>query len=138
MQRHQQSALAVARWLENRSEVVRVMHPALESHPQHAIFKRDFKGSSGLFSIQLKEEFSARAVDAFCDNLKLFAMGYSWGGFESLILPCNISDARSVVKWKYGAGYGATLRLHIGLEDVDDLIEDLEKALNVMHAANVA
>jgi len=138
MQRHQQSALAVARWLEKRSEVARVMHPALESHPQHAIFKRDFKGSSGLFSIQLKEEFSARAVDAFCDNLKLFAMGYSWGGFESLILPCNISDARSVVKWKYGAGYGATLRLHIGLEDVDDLIEDLDKALNVMHAANVA
>ena len=80
------------------------MHPALESHPQNAIFKRDFKGSSGLFSIQHKEEFSTRTVDAFCDNLKLFAMGYSWDG----------------------------------LEDVDDLIEDQEKALNVMHAASVA
>jgi len=136
MRRHEESAVKVARWLQARDDVVQVMHPALESHPQHDIFRRDFAGSSGLFSFQLQDTVCEAGVDALCDNLRLFAMGYSWGGFESLILPCNISAVRSVRKWQYGDGYGATLRLHIGLEDVEDLIADLAHGLAVMHQVN--
>lgn len=126
LKQHEKNAMQVARWLEDREEVIRVMHPALESHPQHALFKRLFKGSNGLFGFQLREGFSQAAVDGMLDGMKLHAMGFSWGGFESLLLQNNINSCRSVDTWKYGDGYGQTMRIHVGLEDVDDLIDDLD------------
>jgi cystathionine beta-lyase len=128
---HQRSALEMARWLASRPEVVRVLHPALESDPGHAIWKRDFTGASGLFSIVLKPA-PQQAVDALLDTVKLFGMGYSWGGFESLVIPFDCADYRTATKWAPG---GPTLRLHIGLENVEDLKADLERGFEAFNAA---
>ena len=122
LQRHWQSGLEIARWLEQRPEVARVIHPALPSHPQHAIWKRDFLGACGLFSIVLKP-CAKPAVAAMLEGLELFGMGASWGGFESLVLPFNAATARSATRWE---PEGPTVRLHIGLEDVEDLKADLD------------
>jgi cystathionine beta-lyase len=121
----------MARWLATRPEVTRVLHPALESDPGHAIWKRDFTGASGLFSVILKPA-PQTAVDALLDTVKLFGMGYSWGGFESLVIPFDCSGYRSATKWAPG---GPTLRLHIGLENVDDLKADLERGFEAFNAA---
>ena len=123
--RHQQSALTVARWLADRPEVLKVLHPALPDDPGHAIWARDFKGASGLFSIVLKPATKA-SVDAFLDSLALFGLGYSWGGFESLAIPFDCSSYRTATDWRPG---GPAVRLHIGLEDPQDLIADLEQGL---------
>ena len=128
---HQRSALEIARWLKIRPEVLRVLHPALESDPGHAIWKRDFTGASGLFSIVLKPA-PQRAVDALLNAVKLFGMGYSWGGFESLIIPFDCAPYRTATRWAPG---GPALRLHIGLENVDDLKGDLERGLAAFNAA---
>jgi cystathionine beta-lyase len=128
---HHRSALDMARWLAARPEVARVLHPGLESDPGHAIWKRDFTGASGLFSIVLKPA-PQHAVDALLDTVKLFGMGYSWGGFESLIIPFNCSDYRTATKWTPG---GPTLRLHIGLEHVDDLKADLDRGFAAFNCA---
>ena len=120
--RHQQSALELARWLKSRPEVARVLHPALPSDPGHALWRRDFTGASGLFAIILKPASHA-ALAAMLDGLSLFGMGYSWGGFESLILPFDPRDYRTATTWEAD---GPALRLHVGLEDVDDLKADLE------------
>ena len=97
-----------------------MLHPALESDPGHQIFKRDFAGASGLFSIVL-EPAPQEAVDALLNTLKLFGMGYSWGGFESLAVPFDCTNYRTATKWEPG---GPTLRLHIGLENAEDLKAD--------------
>lgn len=131
LERHQESALRVARWLSARPEVLAVLHPALPSHPGHTIWKRDFKGSSGLFSIIL-QPFPKAAVDAFLDSLELFGLGYSWGGFESLAIPFDCSSYRTATRWEPG---GPAVRLHIGLEDPADLIADLERGLAKLAAA---
>src|ERR1700744_1217115 len=128
---HHRSGLEMARWLESRPEVQRVLHPALESHPGHAIWKRDFTGASGLFSIVLQPK-PQKAVDAMLDTLKLFGMGFSWGGFESLAIPFDCNDYRTPTKWAPG---GPTLRLHIGLENVEDLKADLDQGFAVFRAA---
>jgi cysteine-S-conjugate beta-lyase len=128
---HQRSALEMARWLQARPEVARVLHPALESDPGHAIWKRDFTGASGLFSIVLKPT-PQEAVDALLDTVKLFGMGYSWGGFESLIIQFDCSSYRTATQWQPG---GPTLRLHIGLENVEDLKADLERGFAALNAA---
>jgi cystathionine beta-lyase len=128
---HFQSGLEMARWLQGRPEVIRVLHPALESDPGHAIWKRDFTGASGLFSIVLKPKPQA-AVDALLDSLKLFGMGYSWGGFESLAIPFDCADYRTATKW---APEGPTVRLHIGLENLDDLKADLDRGFAAFNAA---
>jgi cystathionine beta-lyase len=128
---HHRSALEMARWLATRPEVVRVLHPALESDPGHAIWKRDFTGASGLFSIVLKPK-PQKAVDALLDTVKLFGMGYSWGGFESLVIPFDCADYRTATKWAPG---GPTLRLHIGLENVEDLKADLARGFEAFNAA---
>ena len=122
LERHQKSALELARWLAERPEVARVIHPALPTDPGHAIWKRDFTGASGLFSIVLKP-VAREKVAAMVDGLNLFGMGYSWGGFESLILPFEPSSYRTATAWK---AEGPALRLHIGLEDVEDLKADLD------------
>ena len=128
---HQQSGLDMARWLAARPEVIKVLHPALESDPGHAIWKRDFTGASGLFSIVLKPA-PQKAVDALLDAVKLFGMGYSWGGFESLVIPFDCSGYRTASKWAPG---GPTLRLHIGLENVGDLKADLERGFEAFNTA---
>jgi cystathionine beta-lyase len=128
---HYRSGLEMARWLQARPEVARVLHPAIESDPGHAIWKRDFTGASGLFSIVLKPA-PQQAVDALLDTVKLFGMGYSWGGFESLVIPFDCTKCRTVTKWEPG---GPSLRFHVGLEDVDDLIADLERGFAALAAA---
>jgi cystathionine beta-lyase len=122
LREHGIQALEMARWLDARPEVARVLHPAMESYPGHDIWKRDFKGSSGLFSIIL-QPCSDRALAAMLDGLSLFGMGYSWGGFESLVIPFNCATYRTATKWEPG---GHSLRFHIGLEDLDDLKRDLD------------
>ncbi len=124
LKQHEQSALTIAHWLKDRPEVGQVLHPALADCPGHGIWKRDFKGSSGLFSFQLSEgDEKSRAT--FIDALTLFGVGYSWGGFESLALPVDPEKYRTATQWTMN---GALVRLHIGLEDPDDLIADLAKA----------
>src|SRR5450432_1365744 len=127
---HHRSGLEMARWLASRPEVVRVLHPALESDPGHAIWQRDFSGASGLFSIVLKPA-SQKAVDALLDSVELFGMGYSWGGFESLIIPFDCAPYRTATAWAPG---GPALRLHIGLENVGDLKADLERGFAAFKA----
>lgn len=132
--RHQQSALTIAHWLAGRPEVARVLHPGLPDDPGHAVWKRDFKGSSGLFSLILRP-VSKASVAAMLDHLALFGMGYSWGGFESLIIPFDCRSSRTATHWEPG---GPTLRLHIGLEDPADLIADLEQGFARLRAADDA
>jgi cystathionine beta-lyase len=131
LRQHEKAALELARWLEKRKEIERVLHPALESFPGHALWKRDFTGSSGLFSIVLKPGTPKRAVDAMLDGMELFGMGFSWGGFESLMVPVFPEHLRSAVKWQSGP----VLRLHAGLEDVGDLIADLDAGFKRLAAA---
>lgn len=118
------SALHVATWLNERPEVERVLHPALPSCPGHEFWKRDFNGSSGLFSVVLKSGFSKAQVTAFVDALELFELGYSWGGVTSLAVPYDLSHAKG------RAGYDHRIvRFYVGLEETPDLIADLERAL---------
>ena len=125
LKQHEENALKVAAWLQERPEVATILHPAFESCPGHDIWARDFAGSSGLFSIVLKEGSYADTA-ALVDDMKLFKMGFSWGGFESLILPSDPTTSRTAVKWEKT---GPVIRLHIGLEDTDDLISDMAAGL---------
>jgi cystathionine beta-lyase len=131
LERHQRSAIAVAEWLAERPEVDRVLHPALASHSGHAIWKRDYTGATGLFGAVLKP-VPEKALAAFLDGLKYFGMGYSWGGFESLVIPFDPTSYRTATKW---VGPGPALRFHIGLESVDDLIGDLASGFARLNAA---
>lgn len=123
MRQHQENGLALARWLQGRPEVAAVRHPALPNDAGHTIWKRDFTGASGLFGIVLKP-YAKASVDAFLDSLELFGMGFSWGGFESLIIPFTLGGQRTATSDKEP---GPMLRIHAGLEDPDDLIKDLER-----------
>ena len=124
--------MAMATWLGERPEVKTVLHPAFPSHPGHAIWKRDFKGASGLFSVIL-HGVSEKALAAFLDGLELFGMGYSWGGYESLVVPFDCSTYRTATTWNPG---GTALRFQIGLEDVADLQADLTAGFARMKAAD--
>ena len=127
----EKQGLAMAHWLAGRPEVKDVLHPALPSHAGHAIWKRDFLGSSGLFSVVL-HPVSRKAVDAFLDALTLFGMGYSWGGYESLVIPFDCRSYRTATTWNPG---GPALRFQIGLEDAADLQDDLARGFAAMKAA---
>lgn len=131
LRQHEASALKIAGWLKQRAEVGMVLHPALPDCPGHELWKRDFKGSTGLFSFQLRDG-DDRSRACFIDALELFGIGYSWGGFESLALPVDPQKYRTATEW---TASGALVRLNIGLEDPDDLIADLAKAFEHYHSA---
>ena len=128
--RHQETGLRLAHWFADRPEVTRVLHPGLPGDPGHALWQRDFTGASGLFGVLLKPVGHA-ALAAFLDDLQWFGMGYSWGGFESLVIPAHPERGRTAVPW---AEAGTLLRFHAGLEDPDDLITDLEAGFARMAA----
>lgn len=124
LRHHHEAGLTMARWLAQRPEVARVLHPGLESDPGHALWRRDYTGACGLFGAILKPA-SDRALAAFLDGLELFGMGYSWGGYESLIIPFDPRSYRTATTWK---AEGPAIRLHIGLDDIEDLKDDLTSA----------
>ena len=128
LKQHQQTGLALARWLQARPEVARILHPALPDDPGHALWKRDFSGACGLFGMILKP-VSEAAIAAFVDGLQHFGIGYSWGGFESLIVPAHIRRTA-----KPFSAEGPVLRIHAGLEDAGDLIADLEQGFERLKA----
>lgn len=127
MRQHQQSGLAVSRWLEDHELVEKVIHPALESHPQHGLWQREFSGAAGLFSFVFKKDYSEEQVCEFVNDLKLFGIGFSWGGYKSLV---TIGRYRR----ESGAAHGGRVlvRLNIGLEEVEDLIADLRQSLKLL------
>jgi cystathionine beta-lyase len=131
MQEHARRALELATWLQGQPGVSRVIHPALPDHPDHALFKRDFTGSGSLFAVLL-EPAPRAALAAMVDDLRLFGMGWSWGGYESLLLPIHPEKARTAVEWTEP---GNMIRIHVGLEGIDDLKADLAAALSRYGAA---
>ncbi|WP_321841349.1 cystathionine beta-lyase [Paraburkholderia bannensis] len=123
---HDRAALSLAQWLKTRSEIAAMLHPAFEDCPGHAFYKRDFTGAGGLFSVVFDERYSAAQIDTFCESLELFALGWSWGGARSLVMPYDIASMRSASSWPYR---GTLVRFYIGLEDEADLRADIERAL---------
>lgn len=130
LERHWRSGMEVAAWLMARPEIERVLHPAMPNHPGHDIWKRDFSGASGLFSV-IFQPLAEPALVAFLESLELFGMGYSWGGFESLAVPFDPSEYRTATTW---SAPGPAVRFHIGLEDPIDLIGDLENGFSALNA----
>lgn len=131
LRQHEKSGLDIARWLKSRPEIDKVLHPALPDCPGHTTFKRDFKGSSGLFAFTLKGEWSDEAEARMLDGLSIFGMGYSWGGYESLMIPGHPGQFRTAVPWNDNT---RIYRVHIGLEDVEDLRQDLADGLDRLKA----
>ncbi|WP_314817335.1 cystathionine beta-lyase [Aggregatibacter segnis] len=134
LKQHEENGIKVAQWLAQQPEVKAVYHPALPSCPGHVFFQRDFLGASGLFSFELKQKLTQQQLEAFMDHFELFTMAYSWGGFESLILcnqPEEIAKIRPNISRKLE---GTLIRIHVGLEDVDDLIEDLNAGFRRLNA----
>jgi cystathionine beta-lyase len=134
LERHERTGIELARWLQARPEVERVLHPALPEHPAHGLWKRDFAGATGLFSIVLKP-CTPKALEAMLDGMALFGMGYSWGGYESLVIPFDPARARTQTSWPPPLWHPADklgIRLSIGLEDPADLLADLERGFTAM------
>jgi cysteine-S-conjugate beta-lyase len=129
--RHFETGLKLAQWIQSQPEVARVLHPALPSDPGYALWKRDFTGASGLFGVSLKANVSREAMNRLIDSLKLFGLGASWGGFESLVMPTEVVAIRTATKWHPP---GPVFRVHAGLEAVEDLIEDMNQAFAAMRA----
>ncbi|MBC7987569.1 MAG: PLP-dependent transferase, partial [Sphingomonadaceae bacterium] len=125
LRRHEANALAVARWLAEQPQVARVLHPALPGCPGHELWKRDFAGASGLFAFVL-DGGGDGARSALIDGLELFGIGYSWGGYESLAIPADPAPYRTAREWR---AEGSLVRLHVGLEDPEELIADLAQGL---------
>lgn len=118
------NALELAKWLEDMPGIDKVLYPALPSHDGYALWKRDFTGAAGLFSLVLDKKYSNESLARMLDKLHFFSMGYSWGGYESLILPFDPTAIRTATKWKYSNR--TCLRINVGLEDIEDLKSDLE------------
>ncbi len=134
LRQHSAAGLRVAQWLQARPEVEAVLHPGLQSHAGHALWKRDFKGACGLFSVVLATT-SQKTLAAFVDSLEHFGLGLSWGGYESLVIPFTPGKAHVGARWPYK---GLALRLHVGLEDVEDLLDDLDQGFAAMRQSENA
>jgi cystathionine beta-lyase len=132
LERHWQNGVALARWIARQPEVARVLHPALPEDPGYALWKRDFRGASGLFGVVLHEGVSKLAVAALLDGLELFGIGASWGGYESLVMPAEPAEVRTAARWPHR---GPMFRVHAGLEAVEDLLGDFERGFARMRAA---
>lgn len=130
LQQHAKQGLEIARWLQQRPAVARVLHPALPDYPGHEIWQRDFLGSTSLFGILLKD-YRREALAAMLDGMQLFGMGASWGGFESLLIPAYPERLRTATRWH---GEGPLLRIHVGLENTEDLIADLDRGFARLNA----
>ena len=133
MAMHAKGAHRVMQWLCSRPEIVHVFNPSLPEDPGHELWKRDCAGINGLITIELSPRYDASQMESFIDALQLFGLGASWGGFESLVIPANMPAARSLSDW---SRRGQIVRLHIGLEDTEDLIADLAQAFNQLHIRN--
>ncbi len=131
LREHQRRGIDLANWLKARPEVIRVMHPALPDDPGHELWKRDFTGASGLFGFVM-ESCTPEQLSAYMNGLEHFGMGASWGGYESLLIPTDPEESRTATEWNPG---GQSMRVHAGLEDLDDLTADLERAFERLHAA---
>lgn len=129
----ERKSLELASWLKSRPEVARVLHPALKDCPGHEIWRRDFKGSSGVFSIVLNDGFTRAGFTNMLEGMRVFGMGYSWGGYESLIVPLHPQNFRSATTWPYS---GFAFRLQIGLEDLADLKVDLLQGFDRLHSVD--
>ena len=125
-EQHDRTALALAHWLKTRPEIAVVLHPALSDCPGHESFKRDFSGAGGLFSVVFDERYSAAQIDTFCESLELFAIGWSWGAAQSLVMPYDIASMRTEAQWPHR---GTLVRFFIGLEEEADLRADIEACL---------
>ncbi len=123
----QSRALELANWLQEQPEVIKILHPAFPDCPGHEFWKRDFTGSTGLFSVVLDPKYNSTGLANMLDNMRIFGMGYSWGGFESLVIPFDCSSYRTVTDWNPG---GLTIRLQVGLEDLEDIKQDLRDGLD--------
>ncbi|CAM5761660.1 cystathionine beta-lyase [Bosea minatitlanensis] len=132
MPRHQETGLALARWFSQQPEVETVLHPALPGAPGHALWKRDFRGASGLFGVVFRDGVSEEGIRALVDHRRLFGIGFSWGGFESLILPTDPRKLHPNTSWPY---QGPSIRIHAGLESPDDLIADLAEGMAALRKA---
>jgi cystathionine beta-lyase len=132
LKQHWQAGVVLADWIARQPEVERVLHPALPRDPGHAIWRRDFTGACGLFGVVLKEGVSENALAAMIDGLELYGIGSSWGGYESLIVPFDPREIRTATRWTHA---GPCFRIHAGLENVDDLIEDLDAGFGRLRAA---
>ena len=133
LKRSQETGLKLARWLSDRPEVEQVLHPALPGCPGHEFWKRDFLGASGLFAVVL-QPYTRTALASMLDHMQLFGMGFSWGGYESLIVPYDLSGVRTVTHHEWFGGY-RVLRIYAGLEDPEDLTADLEAGFERLNAA---
>jgi len=131
LKRHCETGIALAEWLARQPEVERVLHPALPGDPGHALWRRDFKGACGLFGAVLKP-VGRRAWEAFFDGFRLFGIGASWGGYESLIVPVDLGGLRTTTQWPHP---GPVIRVHAGLEAPEDLLADLDAAFARLRAA---
>ncbi|KWV57636.1 cystathionine beta-lyase [Bradyrhizobium macuxiense] len=131
MAMHERHAMLVAQWLEQQPQVTRVICPALPNHPGHELWRRDFHGTNGLLSVEFRSEYAQADVEAAVDRLRLFGVGASWGGFESLVVPTDMAKARTISDWSQR---GRVVRLHIGLENPEDLIADLRQAFRSLEA----
>lgn len=134
MRQHQEGALALAAWLGAQAEVLEVLHPALPSDPGHALWRRDFTGAASLFGFVLDPEFASQSrIAAMLDGLKLFGVGYSWGGYQSLLIPTDPHRGRVASVWpRPGRAAGRAMRIHVGLEDPEDLIAELDDGFQRM------
>ncbi|HEY1609186.1 MAG TPA: PLP-dependent transferase, partial [Paraburkholderia sp.] len=126
---HDRNALALAQWLKSRPEIAAVLHPAFEDCPGHAFFERDFTGAGGLFSVVFDGRYTSAQIDAFCEALALFSLGWSWGGAHSLAMPYNVKSMRTAARWPHA---GTLVRFYVGLEEVEDLRADIENALSLL------
>jgi cystathionine beta-lyase len=137
LKQHWENGVQMAQWLSTQPVVAGILHPALPEDPGHALWKRDFLGASGLFAFVLKPEFSTKEkLSALLDSLTYYGMGYSWGGYESLLLPVDPPALRSATCWPTpDRPKGQVMRIHVGLEDPEDLIDDLSAGFDRMKRA---